>query len=143
MSKTCPSCKIERSLEEFHKDRTSNTGYAYYCKMCATSKARAFYHEKCSSSREYKKTQSDRYKKKKFNLTGEEYDSLLKSQGTCAICGVALTGGSQSHLDHCHSTGKIRAFLCTNCNRGLGHFKDNTDILQKAINYINGHTNER
>ena len=33
-------------------------------------------------------------------------------------------------------TNKIRGLLCSNCNRGLGHFKDNIDILKSAIKYL-------
>ena len=39
-----------------------------------------------------------------------------------------------------HTTGKIRGLLCRNCNRALGAFKDNVERLQRAIDYINKHT---
>ena len=40
-------------------------------------------------------------------------------------------------IDHCHSTGKIRGLLCDRCNHGLGHFKDDINLLIKAIEYLN------
>jgi hypothetical protein len=29
--------------------------------------------------------------------------------------------------------------LCTNCNFALGHFKDNVEVIQKAIDYLKEH----
>lgn len=38
--------------------------------------------------------------------------------------------------DHDHKTGKFRGWLCSNCNTALGLFKDNIEVLKKAIKYI-------
>lgn len=62
----------------------------------------------------------------------EIYD---KSNGKCAICGK-VPGRRNLALDHDHSTGKIRGLLCTQCNAGLGMFKDNKELLKKAIEYL-------
>lgn len=51
----------------------------------------------------------------------------------CQICGEEA---NRMVLDHDHKTGIIRGRLCTNCNSGLGHFKDNSDVLRAAINYL-------
>ena len=65
-----------------------------------------------------------------------DYNLLAEVQGNkCAICGTAPTN-KKLDLDHCHETKKIRGLLCNNCNRGLGHFKDNPELLRKAIDYI-------
>jgi len=42
-------------------------------------------------------------------------------------------------LDHCHETGGFRGFLCSNCNTGLGAFKDDAAILMNAISYLEAH----
>jgi lambda family phage minor tail protein L len=42
-------------------------------------------------------------------------------------------------VDHCHKTNTLRDLLCHQCNSGLGQFKDNIEILQKAIDYLHKH----
>lgn len=63
---------------------------------------------------------------------------VIRSQNhKCSICGDAITERqNDTHWDHCHTTGKVRGALCLNCNYGLGNFKDNVEILEKAINYL-------
>ena len=39
-------------------------------------------------------------------------------------------------LDHDHKTGEFRGYLCDNCNTALSKFKDDTKILNEAINYL-------
>jgi hypothetical protein len=75
--------------------------------------------------------------KKKFSLSLLEYEEMLtKQNGVCAICGGTCTKALA--VDHDHATGSIRGLLCNNCNRGLGHFKDNLKNLQQAIDYLKG-----
>lgn len=63
---------------------------------------------------------------------------LMDLQGhRCAICGINELGDTrQFAVDHDHSTGLVRGLLCANCNLGLGHFKDSTDILRAALSYL-------
>jgi len=69
-----------------------------------------------------------------FGLSEEEYRDLLDScSGCCEICRESL---GAPHVDHDHKTGKIRGLLCQSCNMGLGHFKDNTNFLLYAYNYL-------
>jgi len=68
-------------------------------------------------------------------------DNILEKQNhKCAICNnIELRANTQIALsvDHCHNTFKVRGLLCGNCNRAIGLFKDNVDLLQNAINYLN------
>ena len=82
----------------------------------------------------------------RYALTPTEYEELAKQQNfRCAICDIDVTdnirGGKQVALsvDHKHSSGKIRALLCFNCNTGLGKFKDNPEVLEKAAEYLRKH----
>jgi hypothetical protein len=38
--------------------------------------------------------------------------------------------------DHCHVTGEMRGVLCRTCNAGLGMFKDDPNMLMRAIQYL-------
>src|SRR5688572_1727942 len=40
ISKVCSQCKIEKSLTEFHKDKSRKSGYHSICKTCKTIKAK-------------------------------------------------------------------------------------------------------
>lgn len=78
---------------------------------------------------------------KRYNITKEEYESLLERQnGCCAICEkpqFELMGRIRYlGIDHNHETGKVRGLLCDICNRGIGYFKDDFRLITKAINYL-------
>ena len=82
-----------------------------------------------------------RKKCKKYGLTTEQFDAMVLSQGgLCAICGEAgnIRNGQtiRLHIDHCHTTGKVRALLCFQCNSMLGMSRDSTKNLNSAIEYL-------
>ena len=81
-----------------------------------------------------RKARADKGYLKGFSF-GEIDAIYTASKGLCAICGNPPTG-RKHHLDHCHGSGKLRGILCHNCNVGLGHFKDNVELLAKAIEYL-------
>lgn len=76
-----------------------------------------------------KQTPSDNY----LNSKKYKYFQKLKEEaGGCSLCGGKLN----LVVDHCHSSRKIRGILCQNCNHGLGKFKDDTLLMEKAIEYL-------
>jgi hypothetical protein len=75
-----------------------------------------------------------------YRMTPEDYELMLHFQGGCCkICGSSdpKMRGARFHVDHCHTTGKIRGLLCGPCNVGLGAFSDDTGTLEAAIRYLN------
>ena len=89
---------------------------------------------------------ADRHLWRKYGITRLEWDSMLATQdGGCAICHVPLHPGPRQRtdpvmdkvcVDHCHDTGMVRGLLCDPCNKGLGNFRDNPDLLASAIEYL-------
>jgi hypothetical protein len=75
--------------------------------------------------------------KSTFGITVEEYQALFKAQGSvCAICDTDTPTGYNWHVDHCHTTGKVRGILCSKCNQGLGLFNDKEKVLERAASYL-------
>ncbi len=72
----------------------------------------------------------------KFGVSGpyrQLYAELFERQGgRCCICREPM---KRPVLDHCHKTMEIRGLLCSSCNNGLGQFKDNPKLLQRAMVY--------
>lgn len=85
---------------------------------------------------------SDNYLKNTYGVSKEHYDGIHREQkGKCAICGgegflMTKHHWSKLVMDHDHKTGLVRGLLCHNCNRGLGLFKDNKEVLATAIQYL-------
>ncbi|MEI8329552.1 MAG: endonuclease VII domain-containing protein [Chlamydiia bacterium] len=79
--------------------------------------------------------------KKKYGITFKDEQALKLAQNNkCAICKNVLGEGHQVHIDHSHSTGKIRGVLCRYCNILLGQAKDSIEILQSAQDYLKKYT---
>lgn len=71
-----------------------------------------------------------------YDISVEQFDVMLQTQGnSCSICSREFEDLAPV-VDHDHETGAVRALLCTNCNTGLGQFYDNTELLTKAIAYL-------
>jgi len=75
---------------------------------------------------------------RKYGITPDEYKEMLKEQqDKCKICERDFDGEvNVPHVDHCHSSGKVRGLICRTCNTGLGNFEDRTDWLKKAVEYL-------
>lgn len=131
--KECNICNELKALTEFeHQKNRPNPRKT--CKTCRY-KQRDFEKEKIRHreyARNYRKANPDKlrksFEKSVYGVTKEEF-----KYKECWICG-------SSHrlcIDHNHSTSEVRGLLCTNCNAGLGHFRDNQETLLRAIEYLN------
>lgn len=75
------------------------------------------------------------FRARKYGITSTEFEALVAaSGGHCQLCGDPFT--RTPHIDHNHSTGEVRGLLCSPCNVGLGFFRDNTNRLKLAIQWI-------
>lgn len=82
-------------------------------------------------------------RKSMYGLSDEGFKALFAAQNEkCAICAFVFPGmqtGDRTlspHVDHCHTTGKIRGLLCHECNNLLARAKDSLGVLQSAIRYL-------
>lgn len=78
--------------------------------------------------------------KTKYGIDLTTYEEMETQQnGLCFLCEEPDVAVGTLAVDHCHVSGKVRSLLCGNCNRALGLFKDNPQLLDKAANYLRAH----
>jgi hypothetical protein len=77
-----------------------------------------------------------------YGLTVEDWKKMLTAQGgVCIICGK---GGRTKHLsvEHDHTIKKkhgvtvVNGLVCQRCNRALGAFEWDNEVLLRAIRYM-------
>ncbi len=89
--------------------------YANHAKSLAL--AHKYYH---ASKHKYKERDRAANLWRQYGITLAQYDEMLTRQGgTCAIC-KKPPKVKRLHVDHCHSTGRVRGLLCGSCNGRLG-----------------------
>lgn len=148
-TKRCTKCDETKLVSEFHRAKTKKNGHHTWCKECVSSYAK---NSRNSSPKEYSekrkkwrsknrfvyalthsKTQSRRRGHEPCNATEAEIKEAFS--GYCDLCG-AEEKKRKLHMDHCHETGKFRGWLCAGCNKGLGHFRDDPELLIRAAEYL-------
>ena len=132
----CTKCNISKLESEFFRESSSKRGYRNSCKKCEAprfKKYRENNQEKISDSR------LKWNRRKSYNFPPELFEERFIEQGNCcAICKAIVAGGRGAfHADHDRQTNQPRGVLCHNCNVALGNFKDNPELLQIAIEYLN------
>jgi hypothetical protein len=141
-TKTCLQCKNTKSLRLFRRRIKEGKYVVYesYCKNCERANDHERYFER--GGKQVQKAKDFVRNCKKFGLTEDDYLKMAISQNfKCAICDKPETAtrcGVVKNLaiDHCHTTGKVRALLCHSCNAAIGSFKENVDILESAVRYL-------
>jgi hypothetical protein len=81
----------------------------------------------------------------KHGITRDEAIKILEEQGGCKICGEdLLEANSQWYTDHDHNCcvqnrsceNCRRGILCRACNLMLGFARDNKQVLEQAVRYL-------
>lgn len=139
-TKRCGRCLFVLATTDFHKAKREKSGLQSWCKSCRKEhkkEERKEYHRNRYHSN--KDNYLDWMYVRKYGISLATFKELLEEQkGVCKICSLPCTSGRQLSVDHDHLTGKVRGLLCGNCNKGLGSFKDNINLLKKAMEYLNG-----
>jgi len=137
--KTCTKCGVSKPLFDFHKRPETEDGRRTDCKDCFRQKRKEHWE---SLPKEERTKRNEKFRLKHlYGITPEEYRAKVEEQKNCCfICGVE--GGYNNkplYVDHDHETGQVRKLLCQHCNSGLGMFKDNPELLEKAAEYLRKH----
>ncbi len=133
MNQKCSYCN-----QSCPRDHWGSTGTGIRSRKC--KKARA---DEALRAKDRERWRHLRYK---YNMTVEQYDSMLSAQeGVCAICSRPPLAGEWLCVDHDHSccvyNGKScgecnRGLLCRGCNTGIGALREDPRILLAAIEYL-------
>ena len=164
--KKCPKCNEEKELNSinFYKSKQTKSGYKCYCKTCTNVDNKKYdelnpkqminrvmkSRNRCDESKArhvdasslWRKNNKEIYKngilKRKYGITFIEFKEMFELQESkCKICSKELELlAKTTHVDHCHTSNKVRGILCSSCNVTLGHVKDNIVILENAIEYL-------
>lgn len=163
--KRCARCRKRKSLRVFHRDPRNISGRGSYCRPCHNRSRRESYYRDVRKSRarrrrwtrehpeQYKASRDRYYRKnrtrllqernrrrylKKYGIAYEQFRAMVKRQcNRCAVCKRPPNGRYRKlQVDHCHTTGKVRALLCVSCNSGLGHMRDDLKTARAAVRYL-------
>jgi hypothetical protein len=141
--KKCSKCSEIKELTEFFSDKQRPDGKASQCKTCKTAstmqwrdKNKDYYNK---TMRAFHKKHYEKQRLNRYDLTVEQYQSLLEAQGhKCAIEGCNKKGTKKRKLaiDHDHKTGKVRGILCYKHNRDMNAI--DTELV-KLLEYKKKH----
>lgn len=151
MSETriCKQCGEEKQLNRFYNRKAYKDGYSPRCKDCYSDqtpkinwriKNPSYQNQWASRNRDKTRLASMKSRlKHKYKISYDNYLELKRLQNnSCAICGKHESELEKSLCtDHSHFTGEVRGLLCDRCNKTIGQFEDNVELLQKAIDYLN------
>lgn len=123
LTKICTKCKVDKPLsaEYFPLHNKTKSGFDSWCKAC-----RAMYRSE---------TRRGIYR---AMISDELLKDIVETVTECVICGST----EKLVVDHCHTTNQVRGMLCNHCNRGLGHFRDNPQLLEFARIYLLSYSND-
>lgn len=132
VEKTCNKCHVKKPLSDFHAGTSQ-------CKACKSE----YWKEWRKANPDLAKAKDIKGNAARMGVSIDERKRMYDEQdGKCAIChtpGLLYGQGNQKDtlpLDHNHVTGEIRGLLCIKCNRGLGLFMDNPELLREAARYL-------
>ena len=107
-TKECLRCTQVLSIEAFQRDKR---GRRNVCKKC--------------------RRDSEKLLKKLHQEWKEKNPNKLIT--VCECCGEQR---DKLLIDHCHSTGEMRGWLCNPCNIAIGNLGDNLEGVLRAVRYL-------
>ena len=114
---TCTRCKGQKpgTTEFFPPHNRKRNGLDSWCRECRAEYRNANCRGKFRGA-----------------ISDERLADIKATIKECVICG----NKEPLVVDHDHKTGRVRGMLCNHCNRGLGHFRDDPELLEFAAQYL-------
>ena len=90
--------------------------------------------------------------KQQYGITINDFKSMIEQQnGKCPLCKDVMDWDDPAKrpcMDHNHKLSKgddgfLRKVLCTQCNLGLGNFRDDSEIMRRSADYIDEHNEKQ
>ena len=142
-TKQCSKCKQYFPWDLFRRRKMDGKTYLHSsCKHCNKIVWNKWVENNKEHYQEVKRKGQNllHHEHKKYErrgITKDQYNIVFDIQeGKCAICKQLSKNGSSLAMDHNHKTNEFRGLLCKECNRALGLFGDNIDVLQNAVIYL-------
>lgn len=123
----CIGCRERKPMGEYYWRSEEKKTRQRRCKPCHGTYVRTGANRKAAR------------RKAAYGLSPRRFDEMWQEQGgRCAICPEELDESVRHgvHVDHCHFDGDVRGLLCGRCNTGLGHFRDDPELLMAAATYL-------
>jgi Recombination endonuclease VII len=124
--KNCTFCKQLKPLSEYHVYRSGPRKGKIWsqCKECRKTQLY-----------EWRKAKPEKYallgRRARFKAKYRLDEADVPSFGECPIC----LKEKKLVVDHCHTHGHVRGFICYNCNTLLGHI-ENEDKMSRVTEYL-------
>jgi NMD protein affecting ribosome stability and mRNA decay len=141
-TKVCSRCGEEKPITEFYRRSASPDGLNAACKECvrqaAAERRRKQHATKVLEEAQKADARKERNLQRLYGISLDDYEQMFYAQDRrCAICRRPADDFQRDlAVDHNHVTGEVRGLLCPDCNRGLGGFQDDVNLLRKAIKYL-------
>jgi len=144
VTRKCRVCSLLKPYSEMVKNKGFSCGVDTICLECSRERVKLWRKENPEKRAKQMKKEAgkpytiNKHLRSKYGITHIEYNEMFIAQkGCCTICGLHQSNFTRRlSVDHCHTTGKIRALLCSHCNSMIGYAKDDTNILNSAIEYL-------
>lgn len=160
--KRCSRCSLDKSrLDSFYQYRGRPKGECKSCtKALSTQRQQRLgrypvapevrkrqYAAQKARSHDGRTEASFLQKFSRRGLTLDQYHAMAERQDfLCALCGEEPPQQNDRRgnvddfvTDHDHQTQRVRGLTCWSCNSGLGSFRDDPDMLRKAVAYLELH----
>jgi hypothetical protein len=144
--KICKKCRQEKPATlEFFYVSSKGGNVCSPCKSCVSLRAKQWHKNHPQDVRKRKKQWFEKNKdwhrnydlQRKYGISLKDWLRLhAKQKGACATC-LRVTN---LHVDHCHTSGRVRGLLCRNCNMALGLVAENVETLLRQAQYLKATT---